>query len=112
MARTTIKAFVHEVGTIESIGEKQTKKQMTLLREPGYKDPFSDVEPKDKYWYVAIIGKDFDKNVMDEKSVGKKGVFTLYVDPAWTEKKEATATTPAKDAMCFYNVNFGGVEWK
>ena len=77
--KSTLKGIVKEVGPIETVGEKNTKKQRIILFVPGYVDQFGDKKGRDEHWPLDVMGDNVEKLNIQKTAVKQKAEVTVYI---------------------------------
>ncbi|MCX2473543.1 hypothetical protein OQZ33_04280 [Pedobacter sp. MC2016-05] len=88
MAKLTLKGFVKEVGTIETVGDKATKKQTIIFFIPGYVDQFGDKKGRDEHWPLDVMGDNIAKLNITKDAVEQKAEVIVYVSGNIFQKKD------------------------
>ena len=86
--KANLKGVVKEVGPIETVGEKGTKKQTIILFVPGFVDQFGDKKGRDEHWPLDIMGDNVAKLNMQPTAIKQKAECTIYVSGTAFDKKD------------------------
>lgn len=91
MAKIELKGYVLFVNRPETIGEKQTPKQVLILRVPAFRDEFGDTRGQDEEWPLDILGDNVAKFDLRPEAIGKRAKCTVYLNgQKFTKKADNT----------------------
>jgi hypothetical protein len=77
--KAILKGVIKEVGAIETVGEKLTKKQRIILFVPGYVDQFGEKKGRDEHWPLDVMGDNVAKLNLQNTAVKQKVECTVYI---------------------------------
>lgn len=104
MAKIQLKGKVIAVLPVETVGEKNTKKQSLVFQVPAYVDAFGDRRGEDEMWRVDVIGEErISKFNLTDTLEGKNATIDLYINSNRIDKRAKTATTPERAEMFIIN---------
>ena len=104
MAKIQLKGKVIAILPVETVGEKNTKKQSLVFQVPAYVDAFGDRRGEDEMWRIDVIGEDrISKFALNDTLEGKKATLDLYINSNLIPKRAATTTAPERAEMFIIN---------
>lgn len=103
MAKIQLKGIVKHVSSVETVGDKGTKKQSVGLFVPGYVDEFGDKKGRDEEWEIDLFNEKITNLGLNNNLVDKRAVVTVYVSSNRVQNRDG------KDIFII-NANLGDIK--